>query len=124
MDVNVNTSLGEGFGLSLIEGAACGVPVLCPPHGNLTDIWTQGAEFIDIKSKEYVAGTKFVGDVISTDSLADKLELLYSDKELLKTRGEEAYSHSIKDKFSWNIVANKVYKTLAKANSGRISFIS
>jgi len=124
MDVNVNTSLGEGFGLSLIEGAACAVPVLCPPHGNLKDIWTQGAEFIDIAREEYLAGTSFIGGVISEDSLADKLELLYKDREFLALRGNEALEQSMRDKFSWKVVANKVYKTLVRANSGRLSFIS
>lgn len=124
MDVNVNTSMGEGFGLSLIEGAACKVPVLCPPHGNLKEIWNQGTRFIDIKDNEYIAGTNFVGDVISEDSLADNLDLLYSDRDLLLSLGSEAYEHSRKDKFSWKVVASEIYKVLGKVNGNKLSFIS
>ena len=97
---------------------------MCPSHGNLRDIWTSGAEFIDIERNEYVAGTRCVGDVISCTSLADKLQLLYHDRDLLKKLGGEAYELSTEDKFSWKIVANKVYKVLAKANANRLSYIS
>lgn len=124
MDVNVNTSMGEGFGLSLIEGAACGVPVLCPSHGNLTDIWTQGAEFIDIEDQEYVAGTKFVGGRISIDSMADKLDKLYEKRDYTKELGGLALEHSNESKFSWETVASKVYKAIFDVNFSKISYIT
>jgi glycosyltransferase involved in cell wall biosynthesis len=123
-DVNCNTSIGEGFGLSLIEGAACGVPVLCPRHGNLVDIWTKGAEFIEIDRQEYVAGTRFVGDIISVDSLVDKLNKLYYDKLYLESLGKEAFDHSKSTKFSWKTVADKVYNVLLKAYKEKIYYIS
>jgi len=124
MDVNVNTSMGEGFGLSLIEGAACSVPVLCPSHGNLIDIWTQGAEFIDIEDYEYVAGTRFVGGRISTDSMATKLDKLYEDREYTKELGKLALEHSNESKFSWETVSNKVYKAIFDVNFSKISYIT
>jgi len=124
LDVNVNTSLGEGFGLSLIEGAACGVPALCPSHGNLKDIWTSGAEFIDIERQEYIAGTRFVGDVINYNDLADKLDRFYKDKDYLKQKSEEAFQHSKSDRFKWKVVADKIYKVILKANKNKISYVS
>lgn len=123
MDVNVNTSLGEGFGLPLIEGAACGVPVLCPEHGNLIDIWDDNATYIKVKDYEYIAGTKFVGGVVDIDDLADKLTMLYEDRNLLSTMGEKALEHSKTDRFSWDTVTEKVHKALITANKGRISYI-
>lgn len=124
MDVNVNTAMGEGFGLSLIEGASCGVPVLCPDQGNMEDIWAKGAEFIKINREEYVAGTRFIGEVIDIDDLAGKLNLLYEDKNLRERRGVEAYEHSRNDLFRWKIVATKVYNVLMKAVTRNISIIS
>ena len=124
MDICVNTSMGEGFGLPLIESAACGVPILCPNHGNLRDVLTKGADFIDINRQEYIAGTKFVGDVINVCDLIDKLNNFYTDESYLKCKGEEALEHSKSDKFLWKVVANKVYSVLQKANKKKISYIS
>lgn len=124
MDINVNTSIGEGFGLSLLEGAACGVPVLCPNHGNLKNIWIKGADFIDIERREYVAGTNFVGDVISVDNFVNKLNKFYNDRTYLKTKSEESLEQSKSEKFMWKNVAYKVYKVLLNANKQKISYIS
>lgn len=124
MDVNCLTSLGEGFGLSLIEGAACSVPILCPDHGNLRDIWTRGAELIKIKKYEYVAGSKTVGGVIDTDDFANKLEHFYTDPNYAHDVGAEALNRSYDNMFSWKVIANKIYAILVKANSGKMFFIS
>jgi glycosyltransferase involved in cell wall biosynthesis len=124
IDVVVNTSIGEGFGLSLVEGAACGVPILCPDHGNLRDIWTKGADFINIERQEYVYGTRFVGDVINVDDFVDKLNKFYNDRNYLKQKGEEAFEHSKSNKFLWKSVADKVYKVLLKANKRKLSYVA
>ncbi len=124
MDLNCNTSIGEGFGLSLIEGAACGVPALCPEHGNLVDIWSSGADFIEIERQEYVAGTRFIGGVVSVDDLATKFQRFYKDKDYLMHKSQEAYNHSKSDKFLWKAVADKIYKVILQANKKKISYIS
>ncbi len=124
MDVNVNTSLGEGFGLPLIEGAACRVPVLCAAHGNLVDIWGDNATYIDIKNEEYIAGTKTVGSVIDTDDYATKLTRFYEDVSWRKEMGRAALAHSQLDQFKWSNIAEKVYVAIQSANSSRISYIS
>ena len=123
MDVNCNTSIGEGFGLSLIEGAACGVPILCPNHGNLFDIWESGADFIDIERQEYLANTRFVGDIISVDDFVEKLNRFY-DADYLKQKREEAFEYSKSDKFLWKSVADKIYNVILKANKNKLSYIS
>uniref|UniRef100_A0A6M3LET6 Putative glycosyltransferase n=1 Tax=viral metagenome TaxID=1070528 RepID=A0A6M3LET6_9ZZZZ len=123
MDVNVNTSLGEGFGLPLIEGAACGVPVLCPEHGNLVDIWGDNATYIKLRDTEYVAGTKFLGGVIDLDDMVVKLNTLYEDRELLSEMRTKALGYAKKDQFNWDKISEKVYKTIISANNGRISYI-
>ncbi len=116
MDVSVNTSLGEGFGLPLLEGSACKVPILCPDDGNLRDIWPTGAEFIKIARNEYIAGTQQIGAVIDTDDMAEKLTALYEDRFSLYTLGLSAYSRGTSSLFEWNTVAGKVLSALEKAS--------
>ena len=124
MDVNTNTSLGEGFGLSLIEGAACGVPVLCTENGNLRDIWGKNADYIELERSEYIAGTKFKGDVISTDDFAKKLNNFYEDRSYLLERKDNIFEASKDTKFDWVTVADKVFKVLSTANKGRVGVVS
>jgi glycosyltransferase involved in cell wall biosynthesis len=124
LDVNVNTSIGEGFGLSLVEGAACGVPILCPEHGNLIDIWGNHADYIKFERSEYIAGTLYKGDVISVDDMTDKLNTLYYDKEYLQQRKNNIYAYSGDSRFDWQKISDTVYKTLLKVNSGRFSIVS
>jgi len=54
-DCLVSPSRGEGFGLPVIEAAACKMPVICPNHTGLSD-------FVD-NSVAYVLDTDFVDNV-------------------------------------------------------------
>lgn len=123
IDVNTNTSMGEGFGLSLVEGAACGTPIVCPAHGNLKDIWGNNADYIKTERSEYVAGTTFRGDVISTSDFAAKLERLYEDRVYLKERREQILHASEDPRFNWSVIADNVFNVLSNANKGRFSVV-
>jgi len=124
MDVNTNTTLGEGFGLSLIEGAACGVPILCADHGNLKDIWGNSADYIKTERSEYVAGTLYKGAVISTNDFAEKLNRLYEDRSYLSQRKDKILEFVKDSRFSWSAIADKVFKVLSAANRQRFSYVS
>lgn len=41
-DVYVTTTTGEGWGLTVTESMACGLPVVCPLHTSLTEITANG----------------------------------------------------------------------------------
>jgi len=124
MDVNTNTSLGEGFGLSLVEGAACGVPILCSNHGNLRDIWGKNADYIKTERSEYIAGTLYKGDVIDTNDFAKKLNRFYEDRKYLQQRKEAVLSACNHKRFDWESVTDKVFGAATKVNNGRLSVVS
>jgi D-inositol-3-phosphate glycosyltransferase len=119
MNVNVNTSMGEGFGLSLIEGAACGVPVLCPEHDNLKDIWYQGADFIKIKEQEYLVNTGWKGSIIDVEDFVAQLTHFYENSGYTKTKGAQALELSKDSKFDWKTVSDKVFEVLCRASKNR-----
>jgi glycosyltransferase involved in cell wall biosynthesis len=60
-DVNVNTSMGEGFGLPLLEGAACKCPIICTEDKNLVDIWGESATYIKSEKTIFIPETTCVG---------------------------------------------------------------
>ena len=71
IDLNVLVSKNEGTPVTLIEGLACGVPVLCTDVGGIRDF------------ANHKCGT-IVDAHISPEGLADHLERLLNDPEALK----------------------------------------
>jgi glycosyltransferase involved in cell wall biosynthesis len=69
-DVLVLPSLGEGFGLVVTEALACGLAVIVTPNVGASDLICDGRE-------------GFVIPVCSAEAIADRLNALNSDRELL-----------------------------------------
>lgn len=124
MDVNCSTCVGEGFGLSFIEGAACGIPILCPEHGNLVDIWQDKAEYIKIGYQDYIPGTNYIADVICIDDFADKLNKFYEDRKFTRMKGERVYEFSKDKKFDWKVVADKVFNIICRVNENKVNILA
>jgi len=76
-DVLVLPSLGEGFGLVVTEALACGLPVIVTPNVGASDLVQDGRE-------------GFVVPVCSADLIADKLQALYRDRDLLAAMSRQA----------------------------------
>ena len=69
-DVLVLPSLGEGFGLVVTEALACGLPVIVTPNVGASDLVCDGRE-------------GFLAPVCSADAIAERLQTLHRDRELL-----------------------------------------
>ncbi len=76
-DVLVLPSLGEGFGLVVTEALACGLPVIVTPNVGASDLVRDGRE-------------GFVVPVCSADAIAERLQTLSRDRELLAAMSRRA----------------------------------
>jgi len=85
-DVLVLPSLGEGFGLVVAEALACGLPVIVTPNVGSSDLIHDGQE-------------GFVVPVCSADAIAERLETLHRDRELLAAMSRQAQATAAKN--SW-----------------------
>ena len=85
-DVLVLPSLGEGFGLVVTEALACGLPVIVTPNVGASDLVQDGQE-------------GFVVPVGSADSIAERLQSLSRDRELLAAMSRHAQATAAKN--SW-----------------------
>jgi len=123
-DVHVMTSMGEGFGLSPFESAACGVAQVVPNHSACKELWEGVAPLIDIKEWEVLTGgINTEGGVIDIDSLASILDNLYTNRKELKQISKKCYEHVQKEIFSWDYVSNQ-FNTIINEMLSNKSYLS
>lgn len=119
-NVHVNCSMGEGFGLSPFESAACGVAQVVPNHSACKELWDGVAPLINIDRWEVLTGgINTEGGVISVNNLVEILEDLYQNRGKLREISKKCYNHVQQEKFTWEYVANQfdsVIKDMLKDN--------
>jgi glycosyltransferase involved in cell wall biosynthesis len=92
-DLLVLPSLGEAFGLVLVEAMACGLPVVaCASHG-------PAAIVADGK-------TGWLVPPDGVDALSDALVTAASDREERRARGERAYAES--RRYGWPAITRRL----------------
>ncbi len=107
-DVHVLTSMGEGFGLSPFESAACGVAQVLPDHSACKELWEGVAPLIKIKDWEVLSGgINTEGGVIDIEHLASIMNDLYKNRDKTKEYGNLAYKYVQQEKFTWKYVADR-----------------
>jgi len=110
-DVGLNTSLGEGWGLTSWEQAATGKPQIVPEHSVMKEIWEDSAIYTETIADYVYEGTHTVGRITSTESVTEKLEWAYQDWKVggkkLKELGEKALEIVNRPEHEWKAIAAK-----------------
>jgi glycosyltransferase involved in cell wall biosynthesis len=96
-DVLVLPSLSEGFGLVVTEALACGLPVIVTPNVGARDLIIDGQE-------------GFVVPVCSAEAIADRLNALSRDRELLSSMSHHAQLTAARQ--SWDVYRENWSKTV------------
>ncbi len=97
-DVFVFPSLGEGFGLSILEAMGCGLPIIVSENTGL-------ASFLGR------SGAGFVVPIQDTESLAATMQWFVDNPEMIASMGRS--SAYLARTFSWNNYFNSVKRALA-----------
>ena len=87
---------GESFGIVLTEAMACGKPVIGSRTGGIAELIQEGEN-------------GFLFDIGSVEQLAEKIDLLYRDRNLYRELGEEG-RRIVADNYTWEKVANMYLK--------------
>ena len=95
--ISVFPSLYEGFGLTVLEAFACGVPLICSDATSLPEVAGDAAYMVDAKDPEQIA--KAIVDVVTNSQLRD----------MLITRGLERVKQ-----FTWNKCAENTHNIYKK----------
>ncbi|MCK4822759.1 glycosyltransferase, partial [bacterium] len=113
-DIGLNTSLGEGWGLTSWEHAATGKPQIVPDSSALPEVWGKSGIYIPTIADFVYEGTCTCARIVSTEGLIDKFEWAYQDwksggKELKKL-GDMAYKIVSSPKHKWSAIAKRFDK--------------
>lgn len=99
-DVFVLPSMGEGFGLPLLESQSCEVPILATNYSSMPDLVVDDWQLLNVLDT-ITMGRNIEQAVVDVDDIVDKLNVLYDDwknnnstklKELGKKGREKAIS--------------------------------
>lgn len=118
IDVFVNTTMSEGWGLSLTEAMCTGLPIVCPLHTSLNEITDHGelthsdidiSEHIQINDFEYIRYKSDPMDVAMAmyDAVIFDFQMNTREGMLLK------YSRKFEE-YNWDKVANKFRQHIQK----------
>lgn len=108
-DVQVTTTQGEGWGLTTIEGMACGVPQIVPNWSGLGE-WTRDAAIkIDCIRETCVTPNDInsIGGVVSSLSFIEALHRVYSDREYRREMATRGMTLASQPEFRWEAIAKQ-----------------
>jgi len=106
-DVGVNTGMGEGWGLTSTEHAACGVPQIVPDHSACKELFEDVGLLIPTSYSFVYEETLTTAKIVTPEDFAEQLEILYSDKELQKVLANSSYEKFTSEKYLWKTVSKQ-----------------
>lgn len=118
-DLVVSTSRGEGFGLTLAEALACGVPVIAQNVSAIPEVVGPGGVLIEPQRLITVPSGEdlWLADI---EAFTDAIEHLYESAGARRSLGEAGVQH-VRKNFRWDVAAERFDKyltALAKHGTG------
>jgi len=111
-DVFLTTSMGEGFGLSILEAAACGVPTLGIDFSASGELIRSGAGVAVPPSVLYANQEGVKMALPNMHEFNVELDKMYSDKRHLKELSDRALEWS--KSYTWKETTQKLLQELTK----------
>ena len=106
-DVGLNTSLGEGWGLTSIEHAMTGAPQIVPDHSACREIFSDCGLLVPTVMDSMFDNSMTVGRLITPEALADQMNRVYSDGDLYKSLSDKSIAKFSGEKYSWKYISNQ-----------------
>ncbi len=131
IDVQLSTSAGEGFGLTTLEGMACGIPQIIPQFSALGTTDEEGAP-VRGQGGWVEPGAAYHVDVIDTPSvmgkqqnvvrftpnveqLVEAMDHLYRDKDERQEQAAHGRQLALSPQFRWSAIACQFDEALRRA---------
>lgn len=116
-DVGLNTSMGEGWGLPSMEHAITGAPQVVSDNSASAEIYHDIGLLVPAEAVQVFERVETEGTVVRPEDVAEKLELLYTNRELyeeLSAKGIEKFS---RPEYNWMNIADQwteIFKRVMK----------
>jgi glycosyltransferase involved in cell wall biosynthesis len=105
--VGINTSIAEGWGLVAFEHGATGAAQIVPRHSACAELWDGAGWLLDPVGRLTTEGTLTDGWFVSAEGVAEGLEALYSDSELLVELSRAAHRKASDPTLRWEVIAER-----------------
>ena len=107
-DVQISTTLGEGHGLTAMEGMACGIPNIGGDYAAFGE-WARDAMYLVPCISEGIMPdvNQMIGGVPSKAAMIDALDVLYRDEALRATYSERGLVCVRQSKYDWKNIATQ-----------------
>ena len=114
-DVQLSTTTGEGFGLTTLEGMACGVPQIVPEYAALGE-WARGAVcYVPVTSTmAAVNGLNTITGIASQEAVIGALEDCYQGESLRRALRVCGLAKVHEPQYRWESVAQRFDEILRK----------
>ena len=114
MDVQVSTTLGEGWGLTTMEGMACGIPQVVPDWAALGE-WATPAQKVPCSTTIVHPEINTVGAIPDKAAFIATLDRLYRNPAQRNQLAEEGTAFVRQKRFCWSSVAKQMEEVVEGA---------
>lgn len=113
MDLQCTASWGEGFGLTTLEGMACGIPQIVPEHTAYSD-WATGAGYLlkECAPVVTVGGNNLLGFAPSVQSLVNAWAALLTSPSQRSSCTQAGLALARSPRFRWETCADQLHAIL------------
>ena len=112
LDVQMTTTLGEGWGLTTMEGMACGIPQIVPDSSALGE-WATPAIKIPCSRTLFHPEINTTGALVDEAPFVSALQMLYEDVAKRGRLSAQGLEHVCAEGFCWENVAGQFQTLLA-----------
>ena len=106
LDVQVSTSMGEGWGLTVAEGQACGIPQIVPYHSALTEWPEQTVAYVPVRAPVVsCGGENLVEWCVDWRDMATVMETLYREPGWRQVYAQRGLALMQQPQFRWDGLA-------------------
>jgi D-inositol-3-phosphate glycosyltransferase len=106
-DVQISTTLGEGWGLSQIEGAACSIPQIVPQFAALGEWMAAAAWQVPCSGRVTHPVINTIGAVPDVGEMVRALDLFYRRPDVREKYSQLALACAQKPEFRWQNIAER-----------------
>jgi D-inositol-3-phosphate glycosyltransferase len=114
-DVGLNTSLGEGWGLTSIEHAITGAPQIVPSHSACAELYSDCGLLVNTPIAWRFDNIMTLGKVVTAEGVAQAMETLYTNKDLYNKLAKKGLEKFSSETYDWKNISERWLELFNKA---------